>query len=1077
VLDPSPDWKSKIDTLIAIPNGLAGEKILRGGSYFEALFQLAIAIDVLPAFRGFKTFYDIKGYKTKTTLSDYIHTKDVKNAGGGETGIADIMFELGTPTGSPAAKKKCDVPDYECGERPEPPKTTQNPYYFISVKGYRKEKSIAHGYDISLLFQQLAEFPEIVNRNIAVCVRNKEEFLTRLGRTQQEFLRSSISKVVGYDEVMEAFEAFRIQFFLGLPPKPTPEATRVRALELFPRGNPVPKPMLSLYFHQELVVKSVTKRIQSVKSGTKPHFLCIGVLPRGGKSFIAGGIIDALRKTKGKDKPFNVLFLTSAISETREQFQGDLIEKFHEFSDFAFVDPVRGGSMSSKSNFVFLSRQLSSKQVDLEEAPEVSIAGPDLVKVLTEKLGSLPAFDLCFFDEAHIGIKSDTVRTNFQKAFEQFKLPIVMMTATYKTPAVALDGNEDLFVWDLQDIRSMRELPTIGFDGFLASKPDVLQRYPGTAEEVLVNRRTLGETESQLARPYVNFPNPNFISLTFAPKTIEYLRDTGEGYDYTKAFQFKKGAKVLRESSEYKEWSKLLTSRDEALRLREFLTPEETGTIEILVKGDRKYRALNQIFRIAHESGSRPVQGKPFSILMFLPFGPTLPPIGEMCRVWASFLLELPYWQSNFVFLTLSTLSGYKRPAGFTLESAIERGICHREDFDSEGCGLKDIIQRVERAALEKNKGLVLLSGDVAKMGISLKCVDVVCLMSANKDADDIIQKIYRALTDDPRGGKKNGFIVDLNLKRIVTAMFDYIVEKQKRSPAKATLNTEELVKSTFELCNWGQDSFIEDEAAKGRTFDDIMNDIKSRVHNQLSNRFAAEHTRSAAKQQLETLKMNGDLYATMIRVLKPTTSTKKGAKTTELVARSPSIPDATGPTGATPQSNAGAEPPPPDTGLTNAQIESKMEDILATFANGLVIRSSERWGSDMNFGDLFAKFQTDKPTATKVCECESTAVCNVPHANLYDSVFCALKPYAYRPLLRGKTLVVDYDEPTHTSIMNLLESVFASPSPEWNRYVKDLIKELGPPSPSGGSRSGRTRKNGSFRTRHGRRRTYRNRP
>jgi hypothetical protein len=44
ILDPLPDWKSKIDMLIRIPWGDAGRNFLRGGDYFEALFQLAIAI-------------------------------------------------------------------------------------------------------------------------------------------------------------------------------------------------------------------------------------------------------------------------------------------------------------------------------------------------------------------------------------------------------------------------------------------------------------------------------------------------------------------------------------------------------------------------------------------------------------------------------------------------------------------------------------------------------------------------------------------------------------------------------------------------------------------------------------------------------------------------------------------------------------------------------------------------------------------------------------------------------------------------------------------------------------------------
>jgi hypothetical protein len=88
--------------------------------------------------------------------------------------------------------------------------------------------------------------------------------------------------------------------------------------------------MLSLYFHQELVVKSVIERIKNpvgILPG-KPHFMCIGVLPRGGKSFIAGGIIDNHKKHINKSEGYNVLFLTSAVNETRKQFDNDLIKKF-----------------------------------------------------------------------------------------------------------------------------------------------------------------------------------------------------------------------------------------------------------------------------------------------------------------------------------------------------------------------------------------------------------------------------------------------------------------------------------------------------------------------------------------------------------------------------------------------------------------------------------------------------------------------------------------------------------------------------------------------------------------------------
>jgi hypothetical protein len=59
ILDDSSEWKTKINTLINIPTSTKGENILRGGDYFEALFQLAIAINIIPQFsEKYIKFYD-----------------------------------------------------------------------------------------------------------------------------------------------------------------------------------------------------------------------------------------------------------------------------------------------------------------------------------------------------------------------------------------------------------------------------------------------------------------------------------------------------------------------------------------------------------------------------------------------------------------------------------------------------------------------------------------------------------------------------------------------------------------------------------------------------------------------------------------------------------------------------------------------------------------------------------------------------------------------------------------------------------------------------------------------------------
>lgn len=1060
ILDPSSEWISRIDTLINIPTSETGN-ILRGGDYFEALFQLAIAIGILPQFQNSRVvFRDIVKYKDlKTVYENYLHTKPVKNSGGGEQGISDITFELLSLDGKPY-----EPPSVKCGELPRETEPVGNPFYFISVKGYKREKSIAKEYDIPLLNEQLKEFPELKNTHIVVCVRNKEQFLKRLGRSRMEFLKNSIDHVIGYDEVIQAFSTFRANFFLKLGDI-TSESITKELGNMFPERE-VYKPPLSLYFHQELVVKSAIARIDEKPNPTNPYFLCIGVLPRGGKSYIAGGIIDAHRKRKAKDS-YNVLFLTSAVNETREQFKEDLIERFSEFKDFQFIDVVSAGRKkvaTKKNNFVFVSRQLSSLATETEVS--VLSEGGDLVARLKKVLKDDISFDLCFFDEAHIGIIAESVREQFNKTFAKFQMPIILMSATYKKPATVLEDPRDLFVWDLQDIKDMKELPILKLNGFLEKAPDVIQRYPGIAQEILQKRIQIGQTEDDIAKPYIQFPSPNFISLAFTPDTIQHLKDIGAGYDYMGAFTIKSDPALLKNTAEYMNWGSLLTNREQALRIRQFLTPEQDEAGEFLPDKQRKYRAFNQIFSIAQRTGSRPLIGKPFSVLMFLPFSQGVS-IGELCRIWGSFLLESRYWRNNFVVMTLSTYAGHVPNLAIknNVELAVKRGMCHREDFDG---SLKETIQQVEREALKYGKGLVLLSGDVAKMGISLKCVDVVCLMSNNKDADDIIQKMYRALTDDPPY-KKNGFIVDLNLTRIVQAMFEYDMEKSRRTVSDKTIQPKERLDKLMELCNWGQDSLMIDNPEM--SFDDVMNYIRDRVFSTIEERVRLEYgSRELVDKQFKIIQDNPELLRTVVSVLQYTTGKRKKGMKETVLERGTDIPEEEKEKEPSEKEEEKPEekedPPAPDVEpLSIEQIKKKIVDIMVTFVNALVIKSDQPW-KGMNFQSLIDKYKSDKASATRVCICEDSQECNKTFSNLYDTAYCELRGYAM--LETGKDdngqSKVAYSPETHERIMMLMDTIFdksGTLAPDWTNYINSLIADISKQKPSAkGGEKHKTKRN-----------------
>ena len=1093
ILDPDLEWRQKVDMLIDIPHSLKGSKILRGGDYFEALFQLAIAIGAVQGLSGKIEFHDVKRYESLTEFANYLHNKDIKNSGGGEQGISDITFQIKSDDSKSPVKK-----GYKCGQIPETTVDDVNAFYFISVKGYKKEKSVAKDYDIPILSKQLEKFTEITNKKLIICVRNEEHFKKNLDRTRIEFLRSSVYRVIGYKEIMDAFTKFRTDFFIRNPEMKDKAIIAENVRREFPPGV-ISKPSLSLYFHQELVANAVMGRIRERKDDTtNAHFMCVGVLPRGGKSFIAGGIINEHRKLKNKEN-YNVLFLTSAVNETREQFQGDLIDKFSDFKDFQFDDVVdrtsRGSALeNAKPNkFFFVSRQLSSLAgagASVEEEEEQSIQ--DIFSRLEEG-GVIPEIDICFFDEAHVGISADTVRTTFQKLFARYKIPIILMTATYAKPSNAIDSSQDLFVWDLFDVKAMKELSTKQKDEFMVTKPALFERYP-KAEEILNNRIDKGQSLQQIAKPYVNFPEPNFISLTFAPETIKRMNDTGLGYDYARAFQFTANPAILNDDSKYAEWGAMLIQRDEAKLIREFLTPDIDEEDSFLKDQNRKFRALNQVFEIAHRTGSRPLPGTPFSMIMFMPKLKGMP-IGALCRIWASFMLERPYWKNNFVFMTLSayTGAGYN-PSTLSPADAVKRGICSKENFRDRG--LKDAILSVEYEALKVGKGLILLSGDVAKMGISLPCVDIVCMMTADSSADDIIQKTYRALTDDPPN-KKNGYIIDLNLKRIVSAMLEYDIAKTRKSvTGDKVADIPDRINRILELCNWGQDPFIRANAGE-KDVSAIMDDIRNIVTGRLADEYSVREfsVGSLEEKQKGIILSDPELVSEMSKVLKDTKSTKPKKGEKKVLSKSgEEIPGVDGDDDGSARLEGIDEsetprvdstlPPAAISELTPAEQAEKMMKIVTTFVNALVIKSNKSWSAEgLTFKTLIEKYNEDEKTAVKpvVCEC-STGTCSKTHDNLYETAWCELRSYAMKHKV-GDTY--EYTEDKLTEIMGFLTKLFSKSdaiSVDWDGHINNLLRSLREGAKYGGGarqRKLRTWKNGKHNIRRDgvsrKRQTYRN--
>ena len=1099
------DWKTQIDLLINLPNSIKGKEILKGGDYFEALFQLGFAINIIPAFNSFHLqFCSIDSYKRIQPLSGtYLYTQKILSSGGNKQiqGISDICFQL-----LDDKPHDIDATSYSCGKRPLEVQNLHGKYYFFSVKNFLKEKSAKKDYDIPLLDAQSVHIENVPyeNTRICVCIRDKNDFLHKLDRTKIDFIKRRLDTVLGYDELLTYFQSFRSNFFNKYPAiQRTEDEITLKLREMYPEDKQI-KPPLQLYYHQELVVESVVHSIHAKKEQfrAKPHFITIGVLPRGGKSYIAGGIMNRLIM---KDKPFNVLFLTSAVSETMTQFKDDLIEKFSDFNDFTFHDIRQYKSIKKlnldryRYNFIFMSRELASISESEELCEREMIQPSKMMKQLKTRILN-PQFDIIFFDEAHRGLLTATSESNFKAAFTEFKIPILLMTATYKKTARVLDDSSDLFIWSLSDIKEMTSLPSTNspHDVTYFGSSDIVSRYGERAITLLKRRLENGQSLEEIAKPYMQFPQPVFIHPTFTNAAIQRLRERGSGYRHADLFKIRLSPDLMDESK-WREWHHNLVNREHAIILRDYLTPTDEELADAdkhllaqhgIKRIDKKDKALIHIFKKAAANQTRPYMGTPFTAIMFLPTHADDILIGPLCRVWGSFLAERPYWSDNFTILTLSEMDNKKcinkneppqhQPAanedkkeemethvnipsqnevivydmndenmvnmenneinsendavnnnenllapnngttynndeekhaldnenetqrggvyelvhfgGNYADTCVKEGMCLREKVD--GKDLKEKITAIERESLKRGKGLLILTGRVAQMGISLPCADVAFLLDSDSEADDIIQKMFRALTDSP--GKKFGFIVDLNVKRIIKAMYEYAVLNNSLLKRDKLKSQQELENSIIELCDWGFDAYTLLDKG-GIDYATFMKQIQEEVINSLDlfymsgqqvkhnvSRFLVAHKDIFAN--LKSL-IRGD---EVVKHKKPTHSEEAGQ----------SIPKGQSQKRITRRkNNSNGLDSRSDKNVKADEIyEDNIQNLVQTFINSLLFRTgnSIRWNKELTLDQLLKEYEEGKQNASNpiLCHCkDKTKSCNIT-ANLYERVYCDISIY-----------------------------------------------------------------------------------
>jgi hypothetical protein len=492
--------------------------------------------------------------------------------------------------------------------------------------------------------------------------------------------------------------------------------------------------------------------------------LLLGAKPRSGKTYCVGGLF---KKYYKKNASLNALVITPAPNETLSQFTDDL---FHKFIDFIGI------------NIVEIKKGTDFQTMNLQEN-NIVILSKQLLDdyVLEKKIGEIQNLNLDFivFDENHFH-GTTQMSKNILESYSSEKTIKVYLTATYAKPlnewSIPLECQ---FYWDIEDEQ-------------LCKKRNIQGLVDKYGEDVLFFLTE--ENKEYNLKIYDNMPDleviTNMMDMEKYQIIKERIKDTSYGFSMT------------------------------TLLCGNF--PNEVDMMLRYISGSNKeedYPKKNlsifeRIRKMAIKSNSRTKlnNGDFTSQLWFLPYGKEMH-IDSVSEHLKDRMLNNKIL-SKYEIKIVNSKKEYKLKE------------------------IKEEIKNWEIKAKEDGKdGLILLAGNQLTLGITLPFVDVVFLLNDTISSDKIFQMMYRSMTESinnaennkiNKGVKKMGFVVDLNISRVLNTSLDYNVYKKN-------LNVEQKISYLIEnnLINIDSDLF-ENKESKTKLVENLLAIWKANPSNNL---------------------------------------------------------------------------------------------------------------------------------------------------------------------------------------------------------------------------------------------------
>lgn len=457
----------------------------------------------------------------------------------------------------------------------------------------------------------------------------------------------------------------------------------------------------------------ITNKVRELIAKGKKTIL-IGCLPRSGKTWMGAYVAQNYSK---------VLVITTRPTETKNQWM-KVFQHHDEFSDYK-VDNLTAETTKSISD---LHRVKDAKLVAIASIQFFKMAERESLKDLS--------WDLVLLDEIHEGgsteLSAEALNTYITNEHSD---PIkILMTATYTKPVDYYNvPTECCCFWDLEDVRLMRHW------GLRLEKDSIQRLARKYTKKALVDAQQncfdCGQTNESIRQDYLSSPSLGIMTTTMQQEVYEPLRKATLTGEHVYGFSMK---------------SLLMMTRDG----HSFQNEKAVDTFLRLISGSDKLKdypsgdmsMMSRIRRVWKTRGHR--DGESFMTqLWFLPYG-----VGQL-------------------------LDDVKR----AMVSRIEKNKVLKEyatmTLDS---GMKDIAKevssRVKEAKESGKEGLIILTGNVGSLGVSLPEVDVAFMMHDIESADMTYQQLMRVLTEDT--GKRCGLVVDFNVGRVLSTLNTYATSR-----------------------------------------------------------------------------------------------------------------------------------------------------------------------------------------------------------------------------------------------------------------------------------------------------------